>query len=89
MAIGAAPASIVVLVLSRASCLVGVGVAVGTGVSLWAGKFVALLLYGLEPRDPATVVGAAATLAAVGALASWLPAMRASRVDPADILRDN
>ena len=44
-------------------------------------------LLGLEPRDPATFVGAAVTLAAVGTVAGWLPAWRASRLDPAEVLR--
>ena len=58
-----------------------------TGVG--SALFVATLLYGLEPRDPATLVGSAITLAAVGALAGWLPARRASRIDPAEVLRDS
>ena len=69
--------------------LVGIGVLVGAGVSIWASKFVATLLYGLEPRDPATLLGSAAVLAAVGAVAGWLPARRASRIDPAEVLRDS
>jgi ABC-type antimicrobial peptide transport system permease subunit len=89
MALGAAPAGIVRLVLSRVTVLVGVGVAVGAGLSWWAARFVAALLYGLEPRDPATLIGAAVTLAAVGAAAGWLPAYRASRIDPAEVLRDS
>jgi ABC-type antimicrobial peptide transport system permease subunit len=89
MALGAAPASVVRLVLSRVSLLVGLGVAIGTGVSLWASQFVTALLYGLEPRDPATLVGSSAMLALVGALAGWLPAHRASRIDPAEVLRDS
>jgi len=88
MALGAAPASVVRLVLSRVSRLVGLGVLAGAGISLWASTFVAALLYGLEPRDPATLVGSAAVLAAVGVLAGWLPAFRASRIDPADVLRE-
>jgi len=56
---------------------------------LWASQFVTTLLYGLEPRDPRTLVQAAAVLAAVGALAGWLPAHRASRIDPAEVLRDS
>ena len=88
MALGAAPASVVRLVLSRVTRLVGIGVVVGAGVSLWASKFVAALLYGLEPRDPVTLVGAALVLGAVGAAAGWLPAFRASRIDPAEVLRD-
>jgi putative ABC transport system permease protein len=89
MALGAAPATVVRLVLTRVSILVGIGVLVGAGVSVWASKFVATLLYGLEPRDPVTLVGSAAMLAAVGALAGWLPARRASRIDPAQVLRDS
>ena len=89
MALGAAPAGVVRLVLSRVSLLVGFGVVVGTGVSLWASQFVSTLLYGLEPRDPATLVASSATLALVGALAGWLPAHRASRIDPAEVLRDS
>jgi predicted permease len=88
MALGAAPGGVVRLVLRRVAILVGLGVIVGTAVSLWAGRFVATLLYGLEPRDPFTVVAAAAVLGTIGALAGWLPARRASRVDPARVLRD-
>ena len=89
MALGAAPAGVVRLVLSRVTLLVGIGVIVGAGVSVWAAKFVAALVYGLEPRDPQTLVGAAIVLCAVGALATWLPARRASRLDPANVLRES
>jgi putative ABC transport system permease protein len=89
MALGADPAGVVRLVLSRVSLLVGLGVLVGSAVSAWASQFVAPLLYGLEPRDPATLLASAVVLAAVGALAGWLPADRASRIDPADVLRDS
>jgi predicted permease len=89
MAIGAAPASVVRLVLARVSILVGVGIAIGVGASVWTSRIVAALLYGLEPRDPVTLVGAAVTLGAVSALAGWLPAWRASRIDPAEVLRES
>jgi ABC-type antimicrobial peptide transport system permease subunit len=75
--------------LSRVARLVGIGVLVGAVISVWASKFVATLLYGLEPRDPVTLVTSVAVLAAVGALAGWLPARRASRIDPAEVLRDS
>ena len=88
MALGAAPAGVVRLVLARVTILVAVGVAIGAGVSLWASTFVATLLFGLEPRDPATFIGTVVVLAAVGAVAGWLPAYRASRIDPAEVLRD-
>jgi putative ABC transport system permease protein len=89
MALGAAPESVIRLVLGRVSVLVGIGIVVGAGLSLWAAQFVSTLLYGLEPRDPATLVASAAVLAAVGAVAGWLPARRASRIDPAEVLRDS
>jgi len=89
MALGAAPGRVVGLVLSRVTVLVAAGVLVGAGVSVWASKFVATLLYGLEPRDPITLVGAAAILGLVGAAAGWIPAYRASRIDPAEVLRES
>jgi len=87
MALGATAGIIVRTVLVRVAVLVGTGVAIGALVSLWTSRFVAALLYGLQPRDPATLVGAAAVLAAVAAIAAWLPAWRAARVDPAIALR--
>ena len=46
------------------------------------------LLYELEPRDPATIAIAAVVLTIVGLLAGWLPARRAARIDPAQVLRE-
>jgi ABC-type antimicrobial peptide transport system permease subunit len=89
MALGATQTGVVRLVLSRVTTLVAIGVIVGAGLSLWASTFVATLLYGLEPRDPVTLVGAAVVLATVGAVAGWLPAYRASQIDPAEVLRDS
>jgi ABC-type antimicrobial peptide transport system permease subunit len=88
MALGAAPGAVVRLVLSRVLLPVGLGVLAGASLSLWASTFVSTLLYGLQPRDPPTLAGAGVTLAAVGALSGWLPAWRASRIDPADVLRE-
>jgi predicted permease len=88
MALGAAPGAVVRLVVSRVFILVGCGLAIGGGLSLWASRFVAALLYGVEPRDPLTLLGAMATLTAVGCLAGWLPAWRAARIDPAEVLRE-
>jgi predicted permease len=89
MALGASPAGVVGLVLSHVTLLVGVGTVLGVGVSIWATKFVAPLLYGLRPRDPVTLGGAAATLALVAFIASCVPAYRASRIDPAEVLRES
>ena len=88
MALGAAPVGIVWLVLRRVLVLVGMGVVVGITASIWASQFVSSLLYGLEPRDPATLIGAIVVLAGVGTLSGWLPARHASRVEPAEVLRN-
>jgi ABC-type lipoprotein release transport system permease subunit len=61
---------------------------IGTGTSVWASKLAALL-HGVEPRDPLTLIGAAIVLAIVASLAGGLPAWRASRIDPAEVLRDS
>jgi predicted permease len=88
MALGAGPGGAVRLVLARAALLVGVGVVAGAALSLWASRFVGDLLFGLQPRDPSTLILASVTLAAVGGLAAWLPARRAARIDPAQVLRE-
>jgi ABC-type antimicrobial peptide transport system permease subunit len=88
MALGAAPSGVVRTVLRRVAVLVGIGVALGAGISLWASRFVATLLYGLQPRDPATLVLAALVLSLIGAMAGWIPALRAARIDPARVLRE-
>jgi predicted permease len=87
LALGATRAGIVQLVLGRVSWLVGFGILGGTALSLWLAKYVSTLLYGVQSRDPWTLAGAAIVLGAVGLLAGWLPAQRASRVDPTAALR--
>lgn len=91
MALGAAPGGVVRLVLRRVAVLVvlGVGLGVGLGIltAVTASKFLTGMLYGLQPKDPLTFAAAAVILALVGALAGWIPAHRASRVDPALVLR--
>jgi ABC-type antimicrobial peptide transport system permease subunit len=76
------------MVLRRVALLVGIGILLGGGTSLWASRFVATLLYGLQPRDPLTLAIAALVLASIGAMAGWIPARRAARIDPARVLRD-
>ncbi len=88
LALGAPPARIVRLVMRRVCLLGAVGLLLGLAASLWLSRYVAPLLYGLEPSDPVTLVTAALTLSAVGALASWIPASRAARLDPARVLRE-
>jgi ABC-type antimicrobial peptide transport system permease subunit len=87
MALGATSGLVVRQVLARVTTLIAIGVLIGVGMSLWASRFVAALLYGLQPRDRLTLIGATVLLAAVGAVAGWLPARRATQVDPLVALR--
>jgi putative ABC transport system permease protein len=87
LALGATPAGVIRLVLSRVAWLVAIGVAVGAAASAWIGQFATPLLFGVTARDPATLAIAAATLAIIGAVAGGLPASRASGLDPARVLR--
>jgi putative ABC transport system permease protein len=88
MALGAAPSGVIALVLRRAAVLIIGGIVAGGGIALWAAKFVSPLLFGLQPRDPVTLAAATLVLTVIGALAGWLPARRASRIDPAAVLRE-
>jgi putative ABC transport system permease protein len=88
MALGAGGPDVLRLVLGRVALLVAIGVAAGAAMSLWASRYVATLLYGLEPRDPTTFIAAAVVLAGVGLLAGGLPAWRATRIDPTTVLRE-
>lgn len=87
MALGADARRVVRLVLGRVLWLTGIGVVVGSLVGFWAARLVRTLLYGLDARDPLTFAGALLVLALVSALAGWLPARRAARIDPATALR--
>jgi putative ABC transport system permease protein len=87
LALGADGRRIIRLVLTRVMWLIAIGLFLGAILSLWAARFSETLLFGLKPRDPLTLIGAIAVLALAGLLAGWLPARRASRMDPARILR--
>ena len=87
MAIGAKRADVVTMILREAAVLTVAGLVIGTGLALGAAQAAKSLLFGLKPRDPLTLVMAVVTLSAVAALASFLPAYRASRLDPLTALR--
>ena len=87
MALGANRREILGMVLRETFILVAIGIAAGTLVALEASRLVASFLFGLKPNDPLTILGAALLMAAAAALAGYLPARRASRVDPMVALR--
>jgi predicted permease len=88
VALGARRLDVLGLVMGEAGKLVLVGVIGGLGLSLLAGRSVATLLFGIEPNDPLLLASACALLGIIAAVASFLPARRASRVDPAQLLRE-
>jgi putative ABC transport system permease protein len=88
MALGAQRGDVVRMILREAGILLGIGLATGVGLSLMAAKTASSLLFGLKPSDPLTLAAAIAALAAVTLAASFLPAQRASRLDPMVALRD-
>jgi predicted permease len=87
MALGAQRRDVVGLVLRETMILVVIGVAIGLGAALGVTRLIAGFLYGLTPNDPLTIGLASMLLLTVAALAGYLPARRASRVDPMVALR--
>ncbi len=88
VALGADRGRVVRLVLREALLLLAVGLAVGAALALWAGRAAAALLFGLKPYDPVSLASAVLLLAGVALLASYLPAIRASRLEPMSALRE-
>ncbi|HET7321610.1 MAG TPA: FtsX-like permease family protein, partial [Longimicrobiaceae bacterium] len=87
VALGAGAGGVLRLILGRGARLVLVGLAVGLAVSIAVTRFIASLLYGVSAIDPIAIGAAMVLLAAVALLASYLPARRATRVDPVEALR--
>jgi ABC-type antimicrobial peptide transport system permease subunit len=87
MALGAPARRVVALVLERGTRLVLIGIAVGLPAAWAASRWVESMLFGLSPADPVAIGGAVLLLAAAAQVAGYLPARRASRVDPLVALR--
>jgi len=87
LAMGASRSGVLRLVIVEAVWLVGIGLVIGAALGLGAAKAARSLLFGLQPTDPVTIGAAIALLATIGFIASYLPARRASRVDPMNVLR--
>jgi ABC-type antimicrobial peptide transport system permease subunit len=76
------------MVLGEASWLAFIGLGLGIAGTLAATQLVKSFLYGMQPDDPPTLASAVAVMAAVAAIAAYLPARRAAMVDPMTALRD-
>ena len=87
LALGASPVGVRLLVLRECAALTVAGVVIGLGLLVPVQGLIGRLVYGLSPRDPATIVVATAVMLAVTAVAAFIPAWRASRIDPVDAIR--
>jgi len=89
IALGASRRRVVRLIVGRFAGAGAVGVAVGLLASVWLGRMVEGLLYGVTARDPVALTTAAITLLVTGIVAGWLPARRAARTEPMIVLRES
>jgi len=87
MALGATSLKVASPILREALFLSGVGIAIGLPVALLLVRVTESLIYGIEPRDPVTLVVATCGLLGVAMTAAWLPARRAAKIDPMEALR--
>ena len=87
IALGAARSSVVALVMKQGLQLTVIGVSVGLAGAFGVNRLIASLLFGVEPTDAATMATVIATITLVAAVACWLPAWHASRLDPNVVLR--
>jgi putative ABC transport system permease protein len=87
MALGATPRNVLRDVIAQGLKLTGVGIAIGIGGALGIASWLKSVLVGVSATDPATLGGVALLMAAVAAMACYVPARRATRIDPARALR--
>jgi putative ABC transport system permease protein len=87
MALGAARSTVLTQVMRQGLQLAGLGIVAGLAGALALNRLVASLLFGVEPMDATTLGAVISTIAAVAAVACWVPAWRAARLDPNVVLR--
>ncbi|MHC4147288.1 MAG: FtsX-like permease family protein [Planctomycetota bacterium] len=86
-ALGARPWDVAWPILREALMLAAIGIAIGLPVALALVRLIRAIFYGIEPHDPLTMIGATVLMVTVAALAAWIPARRAAKVDPMEALR--
>jgi ABC-type antimicrobial peptide transport system permease subunit len=88
IALGARAGQVTRVVVGEALALAGIAVIIGTAAAFASTRLLSGLLFEVSPTDPATFTTVALLIAAVAAIAAWIPARRATRVDPATTIRD-
>jgi len=87
IALGAERRDVLVMILREASSLAALGAAIGVVAAAALSRYIRAMLFGITPADPGTIAGAVAVMMLVALLAGWLPARKASRLDPMIALR--
>jgi ABC-type antimicrobial peptide transport system permease subunit len=87
LALGAKRGAVLWLVLRQVLILAAIGVTIGVAILIGAGRALEQMLYGVRAVDPLTIAAVSGLLVGVALLAAWIPASRASRIDPVDALR--
>jgi putative ABC transport system permease protein len=87
MALGASASDVLRLVVGQGLKLIVIGVVIGLGGALAATRVLQSILFNVSPTDPVTFIGITALLMTISLLACWIPARRASKVDPMVALR--
>jgi putative ABC transport system permease protein len=88
VALGAARSHVLTQIMKQGLQVTAIGVTIGLAGALAVNRLIASLLFGVQPTDTVTIAFVIATITAVAVVASWLPAWRASRLDPNVVLRD-
>ena len=88
VALGAARSQVLTQIMKQGLQVTAVGVAIGLAGALAINRLITSLLFGVQPADSMTIAFVITTIMAVAVVASWLPAWRASRLDPNVVLRD-
>ena len=89
LALGATRGRVGRFVVSRATGIASLGVLLGVPAALGLSRFAGGFVFGVAPRDPVSLAGASILLVVTAALAGWLPARRAARIDPVEVLKQD